>query len=225
MGFLRNNLSLKLFAVFLSAFLWLYVKYTQNPLAENHDRAVVTLPVPLEVRNLSPALLPEGLPPTVTVSVRGKPGIVEELRPDQVKAALDVGGLGRGVYANVALKAEVPPGLEAIAVQPAKISFQLQLVGQKVFAVELRTTGKPAAGFIVGAPLFTPARVTATGPSNLVDRVARVVVEGDVSGADMDLVQRAKVLLVDAAGEPVPEVSCVPSVVRVTVAIRPAGGP
>lgn len=215
MGFLRKNLRLKLFCAFLAICLWGYVKYTQTPLAG--PLMELNLALPLQAANLSPSVIPLGLPKSVTVTIRGGPEVIKGVKPDHLKAAVSFKDKNIGTY-TLPVEIKGPPGVEIVEKEPDQISVKLESSESRFLDVTVLTRGRPASGYAVG-PL-KPLRLKALGTESLFKKVRSVVAEVDVTAADSDIVQKVTPAVLDADGNPVHELSLFPGVLRVTVPIR-----
>jgi len=117
---LAGNWWLKLLALALAYALWLAV--AQAPQAE------VGVSVPLELRNVSPALRVTGEMTTrVYVLLRGPENILRTLPAGQVNVVLDLQGFSAGNHTIPLTPADVeaPSGIEVVRITPQEVRLEL----------------------------------------------------------------------------------------------------
>jgi YbbR domain-containing protein len=167
-----RHLGLKVLAIALATVLWLTV-------AGEHivERG---LRVPLEFRNIPPALEIVGAPPdTVDVRVRGSSAVLSRVQPGEIVAVLDLSTArtGQRLFALRNDEVRVPFGIEVAQVAPATIALELQKSAQRRVPVLPATQGSPAPGYVVGRVSAEPATVDIVGPDSHVRQVAEATTE------------------------------------------------
>lgn len=207
---LRRNLAMKLLALFSAIFLWLYVMNEQNPPVE------VNYTVPVEVRNLGVELVAHQLPDTVRIRVRGPRNTVAGLNPAEMKAVLDLRGLGEGKQAP-RFQVAVPAGVELLDIQPNPAALSLEMVVSRQLPVEVRLTGVPEAQAASFKAESAVKQVQLDGLRSAVGAVAKVVVNLDVAGKEGPFAAEAPLLALNNEGKVVEGVSLTPDVTRVAV--------
>jgi YbbR domain-containing protein len=174
-----RHLGLKVLAIALAVVLWLTV-------AGEHvvERS---LRVPLEFRNIPPALEIVGNPPdTVDVRVRGSSAGLSRLQSGEIVAVLDLGTARAGSRLFHIRNDEVraPFGVEIAQVVPATISIELEKSARRVVPIIPALEGEPAPGFSVGRVSSDPATVEIIGPDTRVRQIAEATTEPvSVAGA------------------------------------------
>jgi YbbR domain-containing protein len=95
---------------------------------------------------------------------------------------------------------------------------------QQDFPVQLSVSGELPLGYKKGAPLVNPQWVTVSGPKSAVKRVSQAHVALDISGSVETIQRDIPVEILDANGDPVPDLTVSPRVVTVTQPISLLGG-
>jgi len=121
MEIIRRNFTLKVLSVALAIVGWAYIRFAGNPVIAAHFDQQLTVPI-------TTANVPSGYgaiyaETTATVTIAYKRG-VPPVRPDQVKAVLDLSGRNAGVY-NVPVRL-VAPDVAVESLSPASVSVTIE---------------------------------------------------------------------------------------------------
>lgn len=218
MGFLQRNLSLKLLAILLAIFLWIYVKSTQSPLTQ--ERTLSRVMVPFQVKNIASDLAVFDAPEKIAVVVEGSQNIIEQsLKEDFFDAYIDAKDLtASSHYLPVQLKA--PPGVTIKEVIPSHVNLRLESLENKPVIPRIQIEGKPASGFVAGTPQLSQPQLIVKAPRTVLNKLKEVLIVADVSGAIVDIVQKVKPVPIDAQDKVLKNVLVEPSQVRVTIPIK-----
>lgn len=210
----KKNLTAKIIALIMAIVLWVYVMNEQNPPVET------SMEVPLEVRNLSAAMVATDIPETVRVKVRGPRGVIIGLSTKDIKSYVDLKDLTGGRNTQK-INTAIPASLELVDVSPEKINFQLDTVTSREIPVEGRIIGKPAPGLVLGKITYSSPTAVVKGPSQILSTVVKVAATIDVSDKDADFTQAASLVPVDESGKQVEGVTVSPSSQSISLAIVP----
>jgi len=167
-----RHLGLKVLAITLASVLWFTV--AGEHLVER------SLRVPLELRNLPPALEIVGdLPATVDVRVRGSSALLSRLDPGEVVAMLDLTTArpGTRLFHLRTDEVRVPYGVDVAQVMPPTLSLELEKSTRRTVPIVPATDGDPAPGFVVGRISAEPSTVQVEGPESHVRQVAEATTE------------------------------------------------
>jgi YbbR domain-containing protein len=165
---LRNNLGLKITALFLALFAWVYV--------HNLGDILTVIPVPVDLSGIPPEFEIVGEPPPDTiVHLRGPAPTLNNLRRQDVVLNTKLGQhpLQTGVN-SIAINAgmiEVPAGVTVDRFTPSSFSIDLEPTANKEVPVEAAIYGSPAAGYEVTSTTVVPARIVIEGPESAVEAV------------------------------------------------------
>lgn len=184
----------KVLAVVLAAFVWLQVVNEQNPLTRQ------TVEVPVEVLNQ-----PKGWkvlsvsPDRVKVTLGGRARTFERTDLRHLEATVDLSAtnLAPGVH-SLRPVVSAPPGLEVLEISPATVQVDVDVIVTRDVPVSVRVSGEPHEDFQQSVPFVSVARTTVSGPKRLVDRVEVATADIDVTGAQVDVVRRVRLVPRDA---------------------------
>ena len=213
---LKNNLPLKLLALFLALALWGYVRYTQTSWAHQINSQEI-MQVPLSVENVGQDLIVLDVPKIVSLNVRGRPEVLEKIKAEDFAAYLDLRGKGEGPY-NLSAEVKVPKDVKLEDVP--KVQVLLDVVRTKEFEVKVRTInslpdGKMLAGFDV-----KPEAVTVTGPKSYIDEVKSVEVTANLSNAEYTMITKSLAVPLNKDGLPIEKLVCSPKFITVEVKVQ-----
>lgn len=194
----KKNLTAKILAIIMAIILWTYVMNEQNPPVD------VNMEIPLEVRNLSSAVVPLDTPDYVRIRVRGPRTLIAGLGKQDIKTYIDLKGLTEGVN-TAKVHTTIPTGIEVVEVAPDKVTFQLESIVSKQIPVEVKLKGAPPADMIVDKITYSSHRVAVEGPKGLLDTVAKVVAYVDVAGKNTDFTLSVPLKLMDQNGKEIEE--------------------
>jgi len=192
----KKNMTAKIIALICAIILWVYVMNEQNPPVE------VNMEIPIEVRNISSNVVPEDVPDTVRIRVRGPRTLIAGLAKQDIKAYIDLKGLSEGVN-TAKVHTTIPTSIEVVEVLPDNITFRLDSVISRQIPVEVRLKGAPPADVIVDKITYSSHQVAVEGPKGLLDTAVKAVATVDVAGKNADFTVTAPLKLVDQNGKEV----------------------
>jgi YbbR domain-containing protein len=234
MSWLRTTGLRLLLAIGLGFSLWVFVSFTQNP-----EQTSSFGEVPVDIEGIAPDLVrvdEQGLPrenrPTVDITIEGDEATVQRVNPGELRAFVDLEGLGPGEHGNVPVSV-VPnrQGLQRLnfTADPAFLSFRLE---------QVITRTVPLTDVIAGDVPFSfeqePARLTVqgraidsvevSGPQSRVERVTLARVTANVGGLTANYSSPRPVEPLAEDGQVVEGVTVTPTSVNVLVPIVSSAG-
>ena len=207
--FLNGNLVTRILSVVAACLLWLFVMNEQNPLSE------VSYTIPLEQRNLAADLLVFNAPESVRVRVRGPRTVIAGVLAKDIKAYIDLKGLGEGRYA-IKVKAQAPIPVEVMEINPDQVMLRADTYLERSFAVELQFIGDSTAGVSVGKTLVVPDRVTISGPGGNVATVVKVVARLNLQNREQEFTEEVRLIPLGPDGMEVEHITIQPGKAKVT---------
>lgn len=177
--------------------------------------------VPIEIVGLQDGLvIVDGTPATARVTIRA-PGSVWDLitaRDLHVEARLNGLGVGSHDLTLVGTLDREPALITQI--EPARVELILEQAASRTQAVRAAITGEPALGYRMDDPVAIPESVQLSGPASLVDQVAEVVAQTDVTGRREDIDAEVELMALDATGQAVEGVNLEPATARVVTTVH-----
>ncbi len=168
--------------------------------------------IPLVVEGMEAEDLAVGVPDVVEVSVSGPGPRIDRLRPDQIRATLDLNDATGEFERQIVV--QTPQEVRLLNVTPSSVIGELETVAQRNVPVEVGVVGEPPEGSVIRTAA-TPSQVRISGRQQLLSRVARVVALSPPAGGTSVLTA------LDEGGQPVTGVSFDPPTVEVSVGSRP----
>jgi len=208
---IRKNFGLKLISLTLAIVGWAYLRYAQNPIvaAARFDQQ---LSVPIVTVNLPEGYIAHFTDKEAVVTVASKRGAVP-VKPDEIKAVIDLSGKGPGVY-NVPVEL-VAPDVAVQSLSPASVTLSVEKIEQRLFPVVLHYVGSGANGIVVTGVKLRPAAVSVEGPSSELSEVAAVRVDVPLALEPKAFDEMIRPIAVDSTGAEVTGLDVSPDLVRV----------
>lgn len=210
-----KNIVPKILAIIMAIILWMYVMNEQNPPYE------ATFTLPLEVRNAATSYVISDIPEVVKVKIRGPRNLVAGVLNKDLRAFVDVKGLGEGSH-TVAVSASIPSNLELLAITPDKVQLSLDATISRSIPVEVRLIGTPEKGVATGKVVVANQQVTVEGSRNIVATVEKVLATVDLTGKSSDITVDTMLVPVNRADKEVQGVAIYPEKTKVTINLTTA---
>jgi YbbR domain-containing protein len=214
----EGNLGLRVLAVFLSIFLWGFVRFTQTPFSATISQADIQVPLDLKTDDDMAAL---NAPGSVTITVRGSRDAIGSIEPNAIAATVDLRGKTEGLlFPRVTVIP--PPDLSVVTVQPERLSIRLVPIITQSYNVEARLSGHVAQGYSASPPTLRTSTATVKGPKTAVQTVKSVYAVITLDNTETGIMQRVQLEPRDEDGNPVHNVEISPASEIVTVNVTPA---
>lgn len=202
---LTLNLGLKLISVLFAFALWLIVVNVDDPMTTKQFKDIT-------VNILNEELLSEQGQvyqimedsAKVTITVKAKRSVIESLSKSDFYASADFAE--RITASNIPIKVRATKNENKIVdidLNNNTVKILIESKEDKQIPVELHLRGTTADGFTVGSTRVNPDNITITGPASAIGKVAKVVLQADVSGLNKDASMTLSGVLCDARGEAV----------------------
>lgn len=204
---LAQNWPSKLAALAIAFLIWLFVTSSATTTTQR------SLVLPLVIEGIDEDEAAVGLPEFVEVSVSGPSARIDRLRPDMLRATLDLNDIDGDFERPVVVQS--PQEIRLLRVEPADVIGFVETVARRALPVVTGVTGALPEGRLLGVRA-EPAQVTAVGRGPVLDTVQRIVALAPAAGGE------AAPLALDGEGRSVSGVRFEPPTVRVTVTEREA---
>lgn len=214
----RNNLPLKLLSLAIAIVGWVYLRLTPNPVIA--ARFVQQVSVPIATTGLRAEEIAHFNERIAVVSI-DVPRAGAELRPDMVRAVLNLEGRGPGVY-NVPVEV-IAPKLEIKSLSPASITLAIERIEERTIPLAVRYTGDARRGIVVGAIALQPKSAILRAPTSELARVASLRVDVPLATAPSTLDAMLRPVATDDRGNEIAGIAILPNLTRVRVRFDAAG--
>lgn len=212
---LRNNLGLKVLSVIAAVIIWAIVHNQRDPMVIKPVSVrveVVHVPKDLAAVNVEPS--------QVTVTLLGRSSAFNglEYAAFVLNANLTQGHVGtQRVFLT---PFGLPPGLQIQHKERNTVTVELDPLATVSRPVYVEVRGRPAEGFAALGWQVRPNEASISGPSSIVQMVARIVAEVDISGRSTTLAATANLVARDTANLQVRDITISPPQATVSVPIR-----
>ena len=196
---LTNNIGLKIMSILFAILLWLFVVNIDDPVTTKVYRNIAVSVVHDEIIiNRGQTYSFVNNVNTVSVTVRAKRSVLDDIQAEDIKAVADV--------REIQLKSLIPVTItipkyegdyEDVSVSPKNIEILLANSTTRKFPVAVTTVGSLRDGYALGETVADPQRVEITGPDSTINRIERAVAKVDISGLSEDATLPAELILYD----------------------------
>lgn len=219
MQIIRKNFGLKLLSVTLAIIGWAYFRFATNPvIAARFDQQ---LSVPIIAANLPVGYIAHFTEKEAVVAIASKRGDAP-LKPDEIKAVLDLSNKSEGVY-NVPVQL-VAPNVAVQSLSPASVTLTVERIAARTLPVIFHYVGQEQSGVVVRDASIAPTAVTLHGPSSLLSQVSAVRVDVPMPNAPQTLDEMARPVGVNSMNQEVTGIESAPNLVRVQIHFDAATG-
>jgi YbbR domain-containing protein len=170
--YVLQNLPFKLVSLAIAVMLWMAV---------GRDSTIeIPMTVPLEFLHPPSNLeITSDYPFQAQVTLRGPAHMLQEVRPSQVHALLDLEGAktGERTFDLSSAQVQVPHDVKVVQVVPAQIRINFDPSATRTVAVQPRVIGTLLSGYGMKEPVAVPPQVTIVGPERRVDTVVAAMTD------------------------------------------------
>jgi hypothetical protein len=204
-------LGLKLLSLAIAIAGWAYLRLTPNPVIA--ARFVQQFNVPIETTGLEPDESARFAERQAIVAVE-VPRDGSTIRPDMIRAVLDVAGRGSGVY-NVPVQV-IAPKLEIKSLSPASVTLSIERIEERSLPVSLHYVGGVHRNVVVQDASVLPGYATLRAPTSDLARVSGVEVDVPMASSGSRFDAMVRPFAIDEHGSEIGNVAVSPNLVRVS---------
>jgi YbbR domain-containing protein len=202
----------------LAFLLWAWVTTQRDPPETRvfADLTLVepTLPEPLQIA---------GELPTVTIEVLGPRSVMDRVSRAGLRPVLDVSQITEPGQYNAQVDVDLPAAARVTNITPSRVALVVDETASRTMHLDVQPVPLEDPTRRVGEIEPAVSEVTVSGPRRLVDNVARVILPVDIGDRTDDFTVDFVPVALDAAGQPIPEVSILPSRVSTAVEVDQRG--
>lgn len=199
-----NNLSLKIVSAVFAVILWTVIVNIYDP---NTSYTFSNITVQLvntqsfTEKNYTFEVVDGG---KISVTVSGPKSVVTDLKTSDIAATADLSKVTAftdyvDIQVQVVKDGQVLNNVEAVP-RTSALKLSIENRDTNTYAVNVNTTGTPANGYAVASTTTSPTYIKVTGPTSLVEGVASVGVNVDVSGAKGTVNTQSDINMYDSDG-------------------------
>ncbi len=223
-NWLQNNNFVRLISLVMGVALWIIVNSSPNGQVSSGlaNTTQVLHNVPLEVVTSPNMVAVTQSPARVNISITGSILDVATVQAESsgIRAVANALSVRTGIHQVPVIVENVPTSSVNYAPQPNAAVIDLQAkVGVSV-KPEIQVVGAARSGLTVDRPISSVARVLVSGPDTMVRQVTGVTARVDIAGSGQSVTRIVPVLPIGKDGRVIPEVTCTPATITVTIPIR-----
>lgn len=212
MQLVRKNFALKVLALSLALVGWAYFRFAGNPIIATPQYQ--QLSIPITAVNLPLDYVARFTDREAVVAVAAKHG-EPAVKPEQIKAVLDLSNKGTGVY-NVPVQL-VAPDVVVQSLSPASVTLTIEQIEQRSFPVSVHYAGAQSGDIVVNATRILPQAALVRAPASQLAQVSAVQADVALPSQPKTLDEMVRPIPVDSAGAELGGVSVAPNLVRVEI--------
>lgn len=199
-----NNLSLKIVSAVFAVILWTVIVNIYDP-NTSYTFSNITVQLvntqSLTEKNYTFEVVDGG---KISVTVSGPKSVVTDLKTSDIAATADLSKVTAftdyvDIQVQVVKDGQVLNNVEAVP-RTSALKLSIENRDTNTYAVNVNTTGTPANGYAVASTTTSPTYIKVTGPTSLVEGVASVGVDVDVSGAEGTVNTQSDINMYDSDG-------------------------
>lgn len=199
-----NNLSLKIVSAVFAVILWTVIVNIYDP-NTSYTFSNITVQLvntqSLTEKNYTFEVVDGG---KISVTVSGPKSVVTDLKTSDIAATADLSKVTAftdyvDIQVQVVKDGQVLNNVEAVP-RTSALKLSIENRDTNTYAVNVNTTGTPANGYAVASTTTSPTYIKVTGPTSLVEVVASVGVNVDVSGAKGTVNTQSDINMYDSDG-------------------------
>lgn len=199
-----NNLSLKIVSAVFAVILWTVIVNIYDP-NTSYTFSNITVQLvntqSLTEKNYTFEVIDGG---KISVTVSGPKSVVTDLKTSDIAATADLSKVTAftdyvDIQVQVVKDGQVLNNVEAVP-RTSALKLSIENRDTNTYAVNVNTTGTPANGYAVASTTTSPTYIKVTGPTSLVEGVASVGVDVDVSGAKGTVNTQSDINMYDSDG-------------------------
>lgn len=199
-----NNLSLKIVSAVFAVILWTVIVNIYDPNTSYTFSNIIVQLVntqSLTEKNYTFEVVDGG---KISVTVSGPKSVVTDLKTSDIAATADLSKVTAftdyvDIQVQVVKDGQVLNNVEAVP-RTSALKLSIENRDTNTYAVNVNTTGTPANGYAVASTTTSPTYIKVTGPTSLVEGVASVGVNVDVSGAKGTVNTQSDINMYDSDG-------------------------
>ena len=199
-----NNLSLKIVSAVFAVILWTVIVNIYDP-NTSYTFSNITVQLvntqSLTEKNYTFEVVDGG---KISVTVSGPKSVVTDLKTSDIAATADLSKVTAftdyvDIQVQVVKDGQVLNNVEAVP-RTSALKLSIENRDTNTYAVNVNTTGTPANVYAVASTTTSPTYIKVTGPTSLVEGVASVGVDVDVSGAKGTVNTQSDINMYDSDG-------------------------
>lgn len=199
---LLSNIPLKLMSVVIGIVVWLLVVNVDDPIISDTITGVtVTIKNESYVESAGLMCLVEEDQDIISVTVKGKRSVVDNIKATDIKAVADLTQITNMRTTPVMVPISVScPGISPanIKTEPMNMSIALDDKMTLEFLVTVSSgESTPGKGYEIGNLTASPEKIKITGPQSLIQKIDKVIATVNLDGKTQDAVLLADLKIID----------------------------
>lgn len=203
---ITNNFGLKVLAAVFAIIIWLVVVNIEDPEKTKGFVIPVTIENSEYLTDMGKTYDILNNSDKISFTVTGKRSIIEELSESDFTAVANMENINDEMTTiPVSVTASRYANQIEINKRDATLKISVENLKTARYTVQVKTKGTPTAYCYVESAVADPKKITITGPESVLNQIATVQAEVDVSGAEENIATNSKIVLLDKEGNEIPQ--------------------
>lgn len=199
---LLSNIPLKLMSVIIGIVVWLLVVNIDDPIVSDTIQGVtVTIKNEAYVESAGLMCLVEEDQDVISVTVKGKRSVVDNIKASNIKAVADLTQITNMRTTPVMVPISVScPGISPANIKSDPLNMSISLDDKMTleFLVTVSSgESTPGKGYEIGSLTASPEKIKITGPQSLIQKIDKVIATVNLDGKTEDAVLLADLKIID----------------------------
>lgn len=182
---ITNNFGWKLLSIVLAFLTWLLIVQYEDPMITETFNNIIVEKYNVDVITSEKKSIEYKEGETVSVVVRGKRSIVDEMTKSDVIAIADL--QKKSITGAVDIEIKVPESVTVMDKSPTMMMVELENIITVQKEIQYYMEGEPEEGYIYLDPIITPNNVEIEGPESKIGIIKSVLVPVNIDGVTKDV--------------------------------------
>ena len=209
----NKNTMIKFFALFISILLWSYVRGEVNPKAVREFKGINVEYTNERILNDAGLIVLEPKTTKISVKLSGRRSDVNAIKVEEITAQVNLSGASKGSQ-KILIDVSYPFKVDLEDLSERYVTVEIDKLDKIQMPVEINSKDKEV---IISESTISPQVIDISGPSTLIARVAKVIVDVNRDNIKENTVLKLPVKLVDKKGEPVLGLQTNPDMVEILI--------
>lgn len=215
-----NDLFLKIISIFLAVIVWLYIIIIQNPEIEQDFKDVSVNIIDHNLFKEAGLSLVSNKALSVDIKVKGTRKTVSVLNKKSIFASIDLAGISKAGEYTLPININLPDAsMTVIDKKPYMVNIKLDRNIEIKKPISLNFSGALKEPFVNLDAVINPNEIQIKGPETVLSNIDKAAILIDLSNQTSDIVQNAKIKLLDGRGNEIASSNAIKSQDFVSVTV------
>ncbi len=214
----NKNTTIKILALFISLLLWSYVRNEENPKIIREFKGINIVYTNERILNDKGLVIMGPKEVKINVKVSGRMSDVNSMELKDIETEVDLSEVTEGTR-NIPIQVRVIPfKVELEDINKKYVTLEVDSLSTVEKSVNINMVGA-SKGDIIKESTISPETIKVSGPSTLISKISKVVVNIDVDKMGSNDIMKLPVKVVDKKGNQIDGIKTNPDMVEVSISL------